>query len=322
MKNLADCHVLVTPTSFGQHDPSLKKELEDAVGRVTWNPTGKPLDSATLARLLPDVDGCIAGLDTIDAAALACAPRLRVIARYGVGVDNVDREAARSRGIVVTNTPGANSVAVAELTIALMLNLLRPLPAALAATRAGGWPRMPGYSLEGRTVGLVGLGAIGRAVTRRLAGFDCTLLAHDILADPAFAHSAGVELVPLEALLERSHIVSLHVPVTAETRGMVSQAFLARMRKGSFLINTARGELVDEAALLAALVDGQLGGAALDVFAKEPPGSENPLLALPNVLPTPHMGAHTDGATNAMGRMALADCLAILRGEEPKHRVD
>lgn len=321
IKPLKECHVLVTPTSFGQHDHGLIAELEAAVGRVTWNPTGKPLSSDALAHLLPDVDGYIAGLDAIDAAALNHAPALRVIARYGVGVDQVDLAAAQARGIVVTNTPGANSVAVAELAIALMLNLLRPIPTALEKTRAGGWPRMSGLSLQGKCVGLVGFGAIGKAVARRLSGFECRIVAHDVLADVDAAARLGVELVALARLLDCSQIVSLHVPVLPTTRGMVNAQFLARMKPGAFLINTARGELVDESALLAALQSGHIAGAALDAFATEPPGNENPLLALPNLLPTPHMGAHTDGATNAMGRMALADCLAVLRGEDPRYPV-
>ena len=321
MKALHDCHILVTATSYGQHDAGLRSELEAAVGRVTYNETGRPLSSSQLAALLPGVDGFIAGLDAIDAAALAAADWLRVVARYGVGVDNVDLAAAAARGIVVTNTPGANARSVAELTVALLLLLARPVLRAAAETRAGGWPRLPGLSLAGKTVGLVGFGAIGRQTARLLAGFDCRLLAYDPLLNEATAAALGVRPAGLDELLAASDFVSLHAPVTPATRGMVDVAFLARMKPGAALVNTARGELVDEAALLDALTSGRLRGAALDAFAAEPPGGDNPLLALPNVIATPHMGAHTDGATTAMGRMALADCLAVLRGEEPTHRV-
>ena len=321
MKALHDCHILVTATSYGQHDAGLRSELEAAVGRVTYNETGRPLSSSQLAALLPGVDGFIAGLDAIDAAALAAADGLRVVARYGVGVDNVDLAAAAARGIVVTNTPGANARSVAELTVALLLLLARPVLRAAAETRAGGWPRLPGLSLAGKTVGLVGFGAIGRQTARLLAGFDCRLLAYDPLLNEATAAALGVRPAGLDELLAASDFVSLHAPVTPATRGMVDVAFLARMKPGAALVNTARGELVDEAALLGALTSGRLRGAALDAFAAEPPGGDNPLLALPNVIATPHMGAHTDGATTAMGRMALANCLAVLRGEEPTHRV-
>lgn len=321
MKPLSDCHVLVTATSYGRSAPHLKTELETAVGRVTYNPAGKPLTSAQLQELLPDVDGCIAGLDEIDAAAIAAAPHLRVIARYGIGINNVDLAAARARGIVVTNTPGANSASVAELTIGLLLNLLRPIHKAADETRQGGWPRLAGISLVGKTVGLVGLGAIGKEVARRLAGFDCALLAYDVVADAAFAQRQAITLVTLADLLAQSDVVSLHLPALPETRQMVNATFLHQMKPGAYLINTSRGELVDEAALYAALAGGHLAGAALDAFQQEPPGAENPLLALPQVIPTPHMGAHSDGAATAMGSMALADCLAVLRGAAPKHQV-
>jgi D-3-phosphoglycerate dehydrogenase len=321
MADLHSCRVLVTPRSFGQDDPRLKAELEVTVGEVVYNLTGRPLSSSEVRELLPGCDGYIAGLDTIDRLALESADRLKVIARYGVGVDQVDLAAAREKGIVVTNTPGANSVSVAELTIGLMLSLARMIPAANAETQAGKWPRMPGISLEGKAVGLLGLGAIGKQVAHRLCGFDCTVLAYDPLADAAFAQAYGVELCAQEEVVARSDFLSLHVPLLPETQGMVNAAFLSRMKRGAFLINTARGELVDEAALLAALQSGHLRGAALDTLAQEPPEKDNPLLALPQVIVTPHIGAHTDGATNAMGWAALRDCLAVLRGEEPAHRV-
>ena len=321
MKALADCHVLVTPTSYGRNDPKLITELEKQAGKVTYNSSGKPLSSAQVAELLPGVDGYIAGLDVIDAAALATAGRLQVIARYGVGISNVDLAAAREKGIVVTNTPGANAKSVAELTMGLILNLVRPIIDAAAQTRQGEWPRTKGHSLVDKTIGLIGLGAIGKEVARRLAGFDCQVLAYDVIVDDAFAAAHNVAIVSLEELLQQADIVSLHLPVLPQTSGMVNGEFIQQMKSGAYLINTSRGELVDEKELYAALTAGKLAGAALDAFSQEPPGAENPLLQLPQVIPTPHMGAHTDGATNAMGRMALADCLAVLQGQEPRYRV-
>jgi D-3-phosphoglycerate dehydrogenase len=176
-------------------------------------------------------------------------------------------------------------------------------------------------SLEGKVVGLMGLGSIGREVASRLAGFDCTLIAYDPVADVAFAEKHNVKLLPRDEVIRTADFLSLHVPALPETQGMVDGAFLGLMKPGAFLINTARGELVDEGALLLALESGHLRGAALDAFAQEPPGEDNPLLALPQVIATPHTGAHTDGATNAMGWGALRDCLAVLRGEQPAHRV-
>ena len=321
MKPLTECHVLVTPTSYGRNDTRLKNELESRVGRVTYNTTGKPLSSEQLQRFLPDVDGYIAGLDVIDSAAFSAAHHLKVIARYGVGVSNVDLKRAADLGIVVTITPGANSKSVAELTIGLMLNLVRPIIYAATSTHKSQWPRTQGVSLEGKTVGLIGLGAIGKEVARRLGGFDCRILANDVVVDRDFADSFGVQIVDRDILLNESDIVSLHIPALPETQGIVDAAFLASMKPGSYLINTARGELIDEGALFEALDSGHLRGAALDTFVKEPPGGDNPLLSLSQVIATPHMGSHTDGATNAMGWMALRDCLAILKGEEPAHQV-
>jgi D-3-phosphoglycerate dehydrogenase len=319
--DLKSCRILVTPTSYGKTDKRLLSELESSVGEVIYNPTSKALPSAEFARLLPGMDGCIAGLDGIDRAALQSADRLKVIARYGVGVDNVDLEAARQKGIVVTNTPGANSVSVAELSIALILSLARGIPGAVAATRSGGWPRTAGLSLEGKVVGLIGFGSIGKQVARRLSGFDCRLLAYDPIQDENFARAHQVELVSQEQVASQSDFLSLHLPLLPETRGVINADFLRKMKQGSFLVNTARGELIDEVALLAALQEGRLAGAALDVFPKEPPSADNPLLSLPQVLVTPHCASHTDGAMTAMGWMALNDCLAVLRGETPKYPV-
>jgi D-3-phosphoglycerate dehydrogenase len=321
MTDLQSCRVLVTPRSFGRHDPQLKTELEATVGEVIYNPFGRSLTSFEVQELLPGCDGYIAGLDAIDQAALEAADRLRVIARYGVGVDRVDLEAAREKGIVVTNTPGANSTSVAELAIGLMISLARMIPLANQETRAGKPPRIQGVSLEGKVVGLLGLGAIGELVARRLQGFDCTVLAYDPAVDAAAAQEVGAVLCSQEEVVTKSDFLSLHVPVLPETRGMVNASFLAQMKPGAFLINTARGELIDEVALFEALKSGHLRGAALDAFAQEPPSEDNPLFSLPQVIATPHMGAHTDGATNAMGWGALRDCLAVLRGEEPIHRV-
>jgi len=319
--NLKECRLLVTPTSYGKNDSRLKTELEAQVGEVIYNPTGKPLTSAEVAQLFPGIDGYIAGLDGIDANALKTADRLKVIARYGVGFDNVDLAAAREKGIVVTNTPGANSVSVAELAIGLLLALARQIPEAVNAVHQGKWPRYSGVSLEGKTVGILGLGAIGKQLARRLTGFDCKILAFDPFADTAFAKDNHIELATMEEVIEKADFVSLHLPLLPETRGIVNDNFLNKMKKGSFLINTSRGEAVDEDALLKALQSGHLKGAGLDAFTLEPPDPKNPLLALPQVIATPHLGAQTDGATSNMGWLAMRDCLAVLKNEKPAFRI-
>lgn len=319
--DLKSCRVLVSATSFGKSDPTLRTYLESQVGEVVYNHTGKPLNSTQLAEKLPGIDGFIAGLDIIDENALLAADRLQVISRYGVGVDNVDLDYARTRKIIVTNTPGSNSVSVAELAIGLMISLLRQIPQAIQVTKAGAWPRINGLTLEGKTVGIVGFGSIGRQLGRRLSGFNCRILAYDPFPDLPFASEFGIHLATLEEVLHQSDIISLHLPLSSSTQSLVNESFLSQMKPGAMLINTARGDIVDETALLNALQSGHLAGAGLDVFCQQPPDPSNPLLSLPNVLVTPHMGAHTDGATNAMGWMSLRDCLAVLRGEAPQFRV-
>ncbi|HUX19715.1 MAG TPA: phosphoglycerate dehydrogenase [Spirochaetia bacterium] len=318
-KPLSECRILVTPTSFGKADPTLISRLQAACAEVVPNATGKPLSAGQLAGMLQNVDGYIAGLDEINDAALALADKLQVISRYGVGVDNVDLAAARKRGIVVTNTPGANSVSVAELTVGLILSAIRHIPEAVAATRAGEWPRLSGVTLRNKTVGIVGYGAIGRCVAERLLPFGCRLLAFD-----PYAQGTGTEgtvMTSLDELLRESDIVTLHAPVTDDTRRMVNATFLRAMKPSAYLVNTARGELIEEEALVRALQEGRLAGAAIDVFDREPLPKDSPLLALPRLIATPHMAAHTDDAMNAMGEIAMSDCLSVLRGEEPAHPV-
>lgn len=319
---LLDARVLVTPTSFGKQNPSLKASLESAVREVVYNPFERPLRSAELIPLIGEADGYIAGLDDINAEVIEAAGRLQVIARYGVGADRIDLAAATQRGILVTNTPGANAIAVAELTIGLILSLSRQICPNNEATRLGGWPRITGIGLYGKTAGLVGLGAIGNQVASRLAAFGCKLLATDPNVDRQIARKQSVTLVSLDELLSRADFVSLHLPALPESQRMVDAAFLKKMKPTALLINTARGELVDEAALASALRNNWIGGAALDCFDPEPPGEENPLAGFPNVIFTPHSGAHTDQAMDQMGLMSLESCLAALRGERPENLVN
>lgn len=319
--SLAESRVLVTPTSYAQYDDRLREELEQQVGEVVYNTTGQALSSHDLIELIPDFDGFIAGVDEIDRPVIEAARRLKAIARYGVGVDNIDLDAAREHGIIVTNTPSANSGSVAELAITFMLALARDLVPTATGTRAGAWPQVRGVSLEGKTVGLVGFGSVGKEVARRLLGFGCTVLAFDVVEDQAFAQDHDVQLCDIQELLARSDFVSLHCPLLPETRGLVDAAFLDRMKTGAFLVNTARGGLIDPEAVLDALHSGTLRGVALDVFTEEPPPPDDPLLNHPGVIATPHMAAHTDRAATAMGWGALHNCLAVLRGEPPPNRV-
>ncbi len=322
MIDLKQMRVLVTPTSFGKADPGLKTTLEATVGEVIYNSAGRPLTANELIARVKKVDGFIAGLDEITASVIEAAECLKVISRYGAGVDRVDLAAALRRGIVVTNTPGANAVAVAELTIGLMLALLRRLCEANDATHQGEWPRHTGMNLRGKTIGLVGLGAVGREVALRMQSFACRLVATDPVIEPRIAQTIGVHLISFDELLAESDVVSLHLPATSLTKKMMNRYTLNRMKSGAYLINTARGELIDETALTEAIEANHLAGAALDVFSQEPPRKDHPLLQCPNVILTPHMGARTDDAMNQMGSIAMQDCLAVLRGEHPSNRVN
>ncbi len=316
-KRLQDCHVLVTPTSYGRDDEELKRVLEAQVGKVTYNTTGRPLTDLELIELIEDVDGYIAGLDVISREVLQAAKNLQVVARYGVGVDNVDLEAAQECGIIVTNTPGANAASVAELTVGLLLSMTRNLVPAVLSTRAGQWPRLRGQTLAGSTVGLIGFGNIGKQVARKLAGFDCKVLVYDTHPDAEFARECGIKLTSFDDVISNADFLSLHCSLVPDTHHLIDATCIAKMRDGVSLVNTARGELIDEAALLEALNSGKIRGAALDVFSQQPPDPSHALLQHPSVLVTPHMGSHTNGATNNMGWGALNNCLAVLGAEKP-----
>jgi len=266
-----------------------------------------PDDIAKLPGKLPealaDADALVVrSAVQVDDALLEHAPKLRVIGRAGVGVDNIDADSATRRGIVVMNTPGANAVAVAELTLGLMLALARKLPAANNTMHAGKWEKksLQGVELRGKTLGILGLGRIGLEVAKRAQGFGMAIIAHDPFVSAAVAREAGIKLVSTEELFAESDYLSLHVGLTPQTAGIINERTIATMKKGIRILNCARGELIEEAALVAALQSGQVGGAALDVFTVEPP-KESPLAGLPNVILTPHIAGSTDEAQEAIG---------------------
>ena len=310
---LCECVVVVTPRSFAMSAPDLRSRLEEEVGVVRYCPG--PLAAAALTEAVRDADGLLCGLDQVNAEVFAGAPRLRVVARYGVGADRVDLEAAARHGVTVTITPGANANAVAELTVALLFALARPLLSGRDRVHGGEWPALSGVEVAGRTLGLIGLGRIGSLVAAKAASLGLRVVAYD----PNVHESGQATMVELGTLVAESDFVSLHAPLNEQTRGMVCRSLLERLKPGAALINTARGGLIDEAALLWALEEGPLRAAALDVLAEEPPPRDHPLLNRDDVLVTPHMGPHTAEATAAMGAMALDDLLSVLSGRPPKY---
>ncbi len=256
-----------------------------------------------LAAALADADGLVVrSAVQVDDALMEHAPKLRVIGRAGVGVDNIDAEAATRRGIVVMNTPGANAVAVAELTVALMLGLARKLPAANATMHAGKWEKknLQGSELRGKTLGILGLGRIGLEVAKRARVFGVEIIGADPFVSAAVARESGIVLVPIEELFAKADYLTLHVGLTPQTAGIINAKNLAAMKKGVRIVNCARGELVDDAALVAALKSGQVAGAALDVFSVEPP-KDSPYFGLDNVILTPHIAGSTGEAQEAVG---------------------
>ncbi|MHB8280219.1 MAG: phosphoglycerate dehydrogenase [Candidatus Humimicrobiaceae bacterium] len=321
LKELKDCNVLVTPTSFAKYNRNLAADFEKIVGNVQYNNTGKPLKEDDLIPIIGNFDAMIAGLDEITAEVIKNAKNLKIIARYGAGVDRVDLAAAAESGIYVTNTPGANSVSVAELAIGLTFAAMRNIITGNNQTKSGGWPRLSGMLLCDKIFGIIGLGSIGKEVAIRLSSFKVKILAFDICFDKDFASMYGVGYADLDILLRLSDIVSLHIPVLPETEFMINSTNLQKMKKGSILINTSRGELVDEEALYDSLVSGHLKAAALDAFIQEPPLPENKLLSLDQVIATPHIGAATDNASDEMTRISIMDCIAVLKGERPKYPV-
>jgi D-3-phosphoglycerate dehydrogenase len=259
--------------------------------------------AAALPSELANADGLIVRSATrVTRELLGKAEHLRVVGRAGVGIDNIDVEAATHRGVLVMNTPGGNSVSVAEHTLALMLALARSVPQSNASIHAGRWEKSSasGTELRGKTLGLVGFGRVGTEVARRARALEMLVLAHDPYVTPAAARELEVELVPLEELLRRSDVISLHTSLSPSTEKMINAASLAKMKRGARLINCARGELIDEAALAEALRSGQLAGAAVDTFAVEPP-KNSPLIGLPNLIATPHIAGSTAEAQEEVG---------------------
>jgi D-3-phosphoglycerate dehydrogenase len=296
--------VAVTPRSFretpGEHVERLRSAVE-----VRFPDLDRPLDEQEMVEFVTGCDGLIVGVDPVTKPVLEAGP-LRVVVKYGSGVDNIDLLTAEELGVRVSSTPGANSRSVAELAIALLLTLARSVTVHDRSVREGSWRRITGIELAGKRLGIIGYGAVGREVARIAQGLDMDVVAHDPLVE-----SADVPLVPLAELYATSDAVSLHVPLTAETRGMVGAEELGTMKPTAFLLNTARGGLVDEEALAGALGSGRLAGAGLDGFAQEPLG-DSPLRKLDNVVLSPHAGAATFDAVRRTATRAVDQLLRDL----------
>ncbi len=290
--------------------------LRAAGFEIVMNDKDRLLSEAELIERLPGAIATIAGGEVYSERVFAAAQELRVVARFGVGYDRVDVEAATRHGVAVAMAFGANHESVADYAFALAIGLAVELLPHHARVAGRGWGCSFHQGLWGRCMGIVGLGRIGKAMARRCRAFDMQLLAADPLPDRAFAAANGVELVTLEELLRAADIVSLHTPLAPETRHLIGRRELALMKPTAFLINTARGGLIDEKALHQTLSSGRLAGAGLDVFEAEPPAG-SPLLDLPNVLLAPHAAGMDEAAERLMGERCVASILAIHRGQDP-----
>lgn len=313
--------VLVTTRSFGREVPEpLERLRQHGCAILEWR-EGSGRDPAELRPLLAQAEAWIVAFHPITRETLAGAPRLRLIAKHGVGVDNIDIAAATERGIVVAIAPGVNDQAVADLTLALLLSLLRRIPEANASVRAGRWERFLGFGLAGKTLGILGLGRIGQGVACRAKGFGVELLGTDPNWPEEAAREIGIRRVDRDELFAHSDIISLHLPLTPETEGFVGEDVIARMKDGVWIVNTSRGRIIQEKAMYEALVRGKVAGYATDVFEIEPP-TANPLLELPNVVATPHIGPYTKESLRLMGERCADAVLKVLRCERPEFVVN
>ena len=278
------------------------------------------LKEKDLLKAIQDIDAVLAGADEFTARVIQAANKLKVISRYGAGVDKIDVEAATKKGIVVTYTPNQN--AVADLAVGLMLCLARRICEANAMVIAGEWKRVTGVNVWQKTLGVIGAGRIGQAVIKRVKGFEMEVLVYDVYKDEKVAEELDFEYTSLDRLLKESDFVTIHVSLNNTTKGLIGEKEIELMKSSAYLINTARGGIVDEGALYTALKERKLAGVALDAHMKEPPSKENPLLKLDNVIATPHIGAHSQETLKNMDLVAAENILRVLKGESPLYALN
>ena len=312
--------VLIATRSFGSTSPKPLQLLKDAGAEVVWVDASSPSVQEDILELVPEISAIIVGLVPITEKIFETSRKLKIVTMYGVGVNHIDLKAAQRKGVIVTNCPGSNDQAVADLTMGLMLAVARNIPQIDRDIREGDWKKYLGGELWQKKLGLIGLGNIAKGVAYRAKGFDMQLTAYDPYASAEVAKVHGISLVSFEEVITESDFVSLHAPLTEETNSMFGAEQFKKMKSTSYLINTARGGLVDEQALYVALSKGEIAGAGLDVFIEEPLRNSK-LVELKNVVLTAHTGTHTKESIERMGIMAVENVLQVLRDDTPTNRI-
>ena len=308
------------PLGETSKSPSLQR-LRDFASEIVFNPEARPLTESELIPLLSGCDGCIAGLDYFTADVIESAKNLKVISRFGVGYDRIDAEAARRKNIAVCNTPGANAKAVADHTFALLLSAARDVHTLDRKTKAGQWPKSSGIELTNKNLGILGLGSIGKEVAIRARGFSMNVFAYDPVIDNDFVKTNNIISTDFDTVIREADFLTLHMPLTPETKYVISSDVFKVMKKGAFLLNTARGALIDNAAAYEFLSSGHLGGFGLDVYEDEPP-PRLPFFDLENVVLTPHVSANTEEAKENMARMSVQNLIEVLSGSQCRNIVN
>lgn len=307
--------ILVTPTSLQPAKGSKALEiLREFSDDLVFNELGRPLTEDELIPLLKDCDGYVAGLDFVTEKVINSCENLKIISRYGAGFDRVDIAAAKAKGIPVTNTPGVNAEAVGELAFSLILSVARRITYLNNSTRNGEWVRSTGMELKGKTIGIMGLGAIGKVVARCAKGFEMNVIAYDPFINEAYCKENNITVCTFDEVVEQADVISLHLPLLDSTKHMINKDAISKMKPTTILINTSRGGIIDEDAAYEALKAGKLGGLGLDAFEIEPP-TGSPLFELDNVVVTPHTGAHTKEATDNMANAAIKNLIDVLSGK-------
>lgn len=304
--------VLITPRSFGQYSQEPFKLLKENGIEIIKNPTGAILKEAEMLHLVKDVEGIIVGVDPLDKSILENAPKLRAIAKYGVGTDNIDLDYCKEKDIKVSITLNANSSAVSDYAFSLMLAVARRIVEIDQGCRVGDWSKKTSIDVYGKKLGILGLGHIGRGLCERAKGFHMEVYAYDIFKDEAYIKSNDINFTSVEEIFKECDFISVHLPLTDETRHMIDEKMLEKAKKNLIIVNTARGGIIDEEALYQALKNGAIYGAGIDVFEEEPPENSK-LLTLPNVVAGAHSAASTIGAVDKMSMMAAENVVESLK---------